>query len=72
MTRVFFLEIYVLTGVLNAAFLYWSLRAQDRMMGGDGIKRPEWIAEAFFLWPIWLPMNLAMWAYVLIKSRKAQ
>ena len=72
MDRALFVEVYAIIGVINAAFFYWSLRAQDRMMGSDGYKRPEWIVEAFFLWPINLPLNLVLWAIVLIKRRKAQ
>ena len=67
-----FLEIYAIVGALNAAFFYWSIGAQDRMMGQDSYRRTEWVVEAFVLWPAFLPLNLLLWAIVLVKSRKAQ
>lgn len=62
---------YILLGALNVVFQEWSRRVQYKMMGEE-CGRWEIALEAVFLWPAYLLLNLAMWAYVLIKSRKAQ
>ena len=73
-----YITIYVALGVLNTAFHLWSRRAQYRIMGEEENIYPQpgskaaWAFEAFCFWPVYLLLNLTLWAYVLIKGRKAQ